>query len=74
MEKLPLVLLPGTLCDATLFEHQVYHLADIAHPKVIDVHLQDNLQDVASYVLDQIEGCFSVAGLSYGGIVAFELW
>ena len=74
MDKLPLLLLPGTLCDATLFEHQLKNLTDIAYPQVVDVHLQDNLKDVARYVLEQVEGQFAVAGLSYGGIVAFELW
>lgn len=74
MSKLPLLLLPGTLCDATLFEHQVANLLDVALPRVVDVHLQDNLPDVARYVLSQVEGEFAVAGLSYGGIVAFELW
>ena len=74
MSKIPLLLLPGTLCDATLFEHQVKHLSDVADPRVVDVHLQDNLPDVADYVLSQVEGEFAVAGLSYGGIVAFELW
>jgi pimeloyl-ACP methyl ester carboxylesterase len=73
MKKLPLLLLPGTLCNAMLFEHQVKNLADVSYPKVVDVHLQDNLQDVARYVLEQVEGQFSVAGLSYGGIVAFEI-
>jgi len=74
MTKHPVVLLPGTLCDATLFEHQVAHLVDVAHPVTVDVHLQDNLPDVARYVLGQVKGEFAVAGLSYGGIVAFELW
>lgn len=74
MSKLPLLLLPGTLCDATLFEHQVANLSDVTLPQVVDVHLQDNLPDVARYVLQQVEGQFAVAGLSYGGIVAFELW
>lgn len=74
MSKLPLLLLPGTLCDATLFEHQVKHLTDVCEPQVVDVHLQDNLPDVARYVLSQVSGQFAVVGLSYGGIVAFELW
>lgn len=72
--KSPLVLLPGTLCDARLFAHQARHLADVAVPQVVSVHLQDNLPDVAHYVLSQVNGAFAVAGLSYGGIVAFELW
>ena len=74
MIKHPLLLLPGTLCDATLFEHQLANLADVCEPCVVDVHLQDNLPDVARYVLSQVKGQFAVAGLSYGGIVAFELW
>ncbi len=74
MSKLPLLLLPGTLCDATLFEYQVKHLTDITIPIVVDVHHQDNLYDVAQYVLSQVDVQFAVVGLSYGGIVAFELW
>lgn len=74
MTKQPLLLLPGTLCDATLFDYQVVHLQDIVKPQVIDVHLQDNLPDVARYILSQVDGDFAVAGLSYGGIIAFELW
>lgn len=74
MSGLPLVLLPGTLCSAALFAHQVEHLADIAAPRVIDVHLQDTLPAVARYVLEQVDGQFAAVGLSYGGIVAFELW
>jgi len=74
MSKLPLILLPGTLCDATLFEYQIAHLADVVDPVAVDVHHQDNLPDVARYVLNQVDGRFAVAGLSYGGIVAFELW
>ncbi|MGB1288504.1 MAG: alpha/beta fold hydrolase [Aggregatilineales bacterium] len=74
MQKLSLLLLPGTLCDATLFTHQVKYLSDVAVPQVVDISLQDNLHDVAQYVLSQVDGQFAVAGLSYGGIVAFELW
>lgn len=74
MTKLPLLLLPGTLCDATLFEHQVRYLRAVCEPQVVDVHLQDNLPDVAKYVLSQVDGQLAVAGLSYGGIVAFEMW
>ena len=74
MSKLPLLLLPGTLCSAELFAHQVKNLADITFPQVVAVHHQDNLQDVARYILEQVQGKFAIAGLSYGGIVAFELW
>ena len=74
MDKLPLLLLPGTLCDATLFEHQVANLTDVAIPQVVEIHHQDSLTAVAEYVLKQVDGSFAVVGLSYGGIIAFELW
>lgn len=74
MAPLPLLLLPGTLCNEALFAHQVVHLADLVRPQMVAVHLQDNLHDVARYVLQQVEGPFAVVGLSYGGIVALEMW
>lgn len=74
MPRMPLLFLPGTLCDATLFAHQVRHLADAAAPQVVDVHLQSTLPDVARYVLQQVDGPLALAGLSYGGIVALEVW
>lgn len=74
MDRLPLLLLPGTLCDGALFAHQLAHLTDICAPRVVDVHHQDTLAAVGAYVLAQVDGPFAVAGLSYGGIVALELW
>ena len=74
MNRVPLILLPGTLCDVTLFEHQVANLGDVCEPVVIDVSQQDTLGGVAQFILEQVDGQFAVAGLSYGGIVAFELW
>lgn len=71
---LPLLLLPGTLCDASLFAPQMAPLSAVCAPQVVDVHRQDSLQAVGQYVLQQVEGAFAVAGLSYGGIVALELW
>lgn len=74
MTRLPLLLLPGTLCSAALFAHQVRHLADLTAPQVVAVHLHDTLPAVARHVLAQVQGPFALAGLSYGGIVAFEVW
>jgi len=70
----PLVLLPGTLCDATLFEHQVRYLSTWTRPLALEVHHHDTLAEVARSILEQVEGTFALAGLSYGGIVAFEIW
>ncbi|TAE39033.1 MAG: alpha/beta fold hydrolase [Runella slithyformis] len=72
---LPLLLMiPGTLCDATLFEPQIAALSDLAHCQVVNHSVADNLVEVARHILCQTEGHFAVMGLSYGGIIAFELW
>jgi pimeloyl-ACP methyl ester carboxylesterase len=70
----PLLLLPGTLCSEALFAPQLTALADVCAPQVVAVHLQDQLAAVAQYVLTQVQGKIAVAGLSYGGIVALEMW
>jgi pimeloyl-ACP methyl ester carboxylesterase len=74
MQRPTLIFLPGTLCSPALFDHQIRHLSEIADVRVVDVHRQDTLSAVARWVLEQVDGAFAVAGLSYGGIVAFELW
>lgn len=73
MDKPTLVLLPGTLCDASLFAHQVEHLADVANCVVGDVSRSDTLAGTADDVLERAPERFALAGLSYGGIVALEI-
>ena len=51
MKKIPLLLLPGTLCDGRLWTHQIEHLADIADPYVIDVGTDKNLATLAQRIL-----------------------
>ncbi|MGV2436548.1 MAG UNVERIFIED_CONTAM: hypothetical protein LVT10_17995 [Anaerolineae bacterium] len=60
-------MLPGTLCDATLFEHQVRYLSAWTRPLALEVHHHDTLAEVARSILEQVEGTFALAGLSYGG-------
>ncbi|MEO0562215.1 MAG: alpha/beta hydrolase [Chloroflexota bacterium] len=74
MTKIPLALLPGTLCDARLFAPQVEALADVATPTVVDVAQSDTLPATARDVLNAMPERFAIAGLSYGGIIAFEVW
>ncbi|NWF71043.1 MAG: alpha/beta hydrolase [Chloroflexi bacterium] len=73
MSKPTLLLLPGTLCDATLFAHQTAYLADTALCVVADVARFDTLEATAEDVLRQAPERFALAGLSYGGIVALEI-
>lgn len=72
--KLPLILLPGTLCDATLFQHQKETLNDIAVCIDGDHSSSDDLKEVAANILEKVVGDFAIMGLSYGGIIAFEIW
>ena len=71
--KVPLVLLPGLLCDAALWAHQKKHLADVAEIGVADLTGADSLASMAASVLDRAPARFALAGLSMGGYLAFEI-
>ena len=73
MPRTPLVLLPGTLLDAELFGHQIAHLADVADITVGDLANDDSIAGMARTVLAAAPQRFALAGLSLGGIVAFEI-
>lgn len=73
MSETHLVLLPGMLCDGALFEHQVAHLSDIVGVTVGDMTDGDSVAEVARSVLRSAPERFALAGLSLGGIVAFEV-
>ena len=72
--KNPLILIPGTLCDATLFTSQQTALTDLADCRVVDSSRAATLTEMASLILSEVTGNFALAGLSYGGIIAFEIW
>ncbi len=73
-ERVPLVLVPGLLCDAALWRHQVEHLAEMAAVTVADVTGQDSMAAMAEAVLSQAPaGRFALAGLSMGGVVSLEI-
>jgi pimeloyl-ACP methyl ester carboxylesterase len=72
--KQPLVLLPGLLCDAALWEPQLTELADIADFFVADLTEHETMKDMAASVLrDAPWKEFALAGLSMGGYVAQEI-
>jgi pimeloyl-ACP methyl ester carboxylesterase len=72
--KQPLILLPGLLCDAALWEPQLSGLADIADFFVADLTEHESMQDMAASVLrDSPWKEFALAGLSMGGYVAQEI-
>ena len=72
--KQPLILLPGLLCDAALWEPQLSKLADIADFFVADLTGHKTMKDMAASVLrDSPWKEFALAGLSMGGYVAQEI-
>jgi len=71
--KQSLILLPGALCDAALFRHQIAGLSDIADVKVGDLTRDDSIAAMARRVLAAAPPRFALAGLSLGGYVALEI-
>ena len=69
----PLILLPGTLCDATLWHHQRLYLADVADVQIGDMAAGDTIAATAQAILRTAPPRFALAGLSLGGIVALEV-
>lgn len=69
-----LLLLPGMLCDARMWQHQLDYLAPFASVLVGDIGNADSVEIIARDLLEQAPPRFAVAGLSMGGIVALEMW
>jgi pimeloyl-ACP methyl ester carboxylesterase len=69
---LPLILLPGMMCDARMFAPQVAGLAGRA-VSVLPIEAHDTVAALAVDVLAAAPPRFALAGLSMGGIVAMEV-
>ena len=66
------VYLPGLMCDARLWAPQV---ASLPYAAVhADTTRADNFGQMARQVLAAAPPRFALAGLSMGGILAFEIW
>lgn len=72
-EKTPLVLLPGLLCNAQLWAYQVNALSNEASIFIPDLTKNTSIQEMAAAVLNNAPPQFSLAALSMGGYVAFEI-
>ncbi|MGV6847042.1 MAG: alpha/beta fold hydrolase [Marinibacterium sp.] len=69
----PLVLIPGLMCDARVFAHQV---TDVSRDRAVMVALANSgerIEEIASNLLDQLPLRFAVAGHDLGGAIAIEL-
>jgi pimeloyl-ACP methyl ester carboxylesterase len=70
----PLLLLPGLLCDAALWQPQIEALADCCEATVMDLTGLDSIADMADAVLARAPSTFALAGFSMGGQVALEIY
>ena len=70
---LPLVLLPGMMCDARLFAAQVAAFSAERAVQIGCLAGADDMGELARRVLDAAPAEFALAGLSMGGIVAMEI-
>jgi pimeloyl-ACP methyl ester carboxylesterase len=73
IERIPLVFLPGLLCDERLWRDQAKSLSDIAASVTIDLTLDGSIEDMAQRALTVAPSRFALAALSMGGYVAFEM-
>ncbi len=68
---LPVVYIPGSLCDARVFTAQL--LGVQAPATVANIYSDDSIEAMAQRVLADAPETFCVVGLSLGGIVAAEV-
>jgi len=72
-DRIPLVLVPGTLCSEAAWAPQASALSDIADPTIADLRGHDSLTDMADAILQDAPPIFALAGHSMGGRIALEI-
>jgi len=74
MTRTSLVLVPGLLCDALLWQDQIQGLAEVADCMVAEHTRADTMAGLASGILAAAPfERFALAGLSMGGYVSLEI-
>lgn len=73
MSKIPLILVPGLLCDDALWAPQLKWLSDIADISVGATQIDDGFPAMAERILEAAPPRFALAGLSMGGYVCMEI-
>ena len=72
-DTLPLILLPGLLCDSRLWAAQAADLADVCPVLIPDLTRDLGIPALARQVLAEAPPRFALGALSMGGYVAFEI-
>lgn len=70
---IPLVLIPGMMCDARLFTPQIAALSGDIPLHLAPINRADTVPTLAAEILANAPPVFALAGLSMGGIVAMEI-
>ncbi|HWW63803.1 MAG TPA: alpha/beta hydrolase [Sphingomonadaceae bacterium] len=73
-KKQTLILIPGSLCDERVWQHQAADLTDVADIRIPHLHGQDSLVSMARHILADAPVRFALAGFSMGGRVALEVF
>ena len=73
VSKVPLVLLPGMMCDARVFDAQIRAFSAQLPIMVAPLLGGERIEDIAIHLLQQLPARFALVGLSMGGIVAMEI-
>ena len=68
-----LILVPGLLCDAKVWQPQIDALSDLATIQVCEHGTQDSLPGMARTILEAAPPRFALAGHSMGGRIAVEV-
>ena len=69
-----LALVPGSGCDERLFAPQIAALRGAVRIHVVENTEQPRIERLARSALARLPGCFALAGLSQGGLVALEIY
>lgn len=72
-EGLPLLLVPGTLCDARLWQPQIPALSCESSVQVIAWRDERDVGTLAARILAEAPARFALAGMSMGGSIALEV-
>lgn len=73
MARIPLILVPGLLCDEAAWAEQKAALSDLADVSIVDHAGRDSITGMAEAILAAAPERFAVAGHSMGGRVALEI-
>ena len=73
MSKPTLYLLPGLLCDNTVWQHQRDNLSDLVDIRIANFRGMDSFDAMAASVLNDAPKEFFIGGHSMGGRVAMQI-